>query len=534
MTKALLIGLDGATFTILDPLMERGVMPFLRDFVSHGVRATLRSVRPPLTPPAWTSLMTGKLPGQHGVFDFFQKEEPQSVYFRFATSQDIGSPTIWTLASDQGRRVSALNFPLMFPPPNVNGCVVPGGWMPWRALRLGCHPAGLFDRLKTLPTFDAKELAMEMASEQKAVEGCSQEEYADWIALHIRREQRWFEVAHYLIDEEPADLVGVLFDGIDRLQHLVWRFLDPACQSATPSSWEQEITRLCEAYFNQIDTMVADLVARVGPEATVVMASDHGFGPAVDVFYLNAWLEQHGYLAWADSVHESEAQSRLGFGDIARHVSQLDWQRTVAYAATPSSHGIHIVGGAPGSEHQMSPERYRAVREELVQTLREAQHPISGRPLVAEVATRDEVFAGRYEALAPDIYLRLAEGGAISILPSETTMRQRPEPAGNHRPEGIFLAGGPGIRRGEKLDDLSIVDVAPLLLHALDLPIPDDMAGRLPAAAFEPGVLQDRQPRLVASRPMTQTQEAPAGDFEFDPESEETILKRLRALGYVD
>src|SRR5689334_2014350 len=119
MTRALLLGLDGATFTILDPFMARGVMPFLRDFVARGARANLRTVMPPLTPPAWTSLMTGKRPGQHGVFDFFQKETPASEYFRLSNSQDIHSPTVWTLASDAGRRVIALNFPLMFPPPPV-------------------------------------------------------------------------------------------------------------------------------------------------------------------------------------------------------------------------------------------------------------------------------------------------------------------------------------------------------------------------------------------------------------------------------
>ncbi|WP_173380710.1 alkaline phosphatase family protein, partial [Nitrolancea hollandica] len=190
MSKALCLGLDGATFSILDPLMARGVMPFLRDFIQRGVRAPLSSVMPPLTPPGWTSLMTGKRPGQHGVFDFFQKESLEGEYFHFASSQDIQSATIWSLASEHGRRVTALNFPLMFPPPDVNGSVVPGGWMPWRQLRLGCHPPGLFDRLKALPTFDARELALDMALEAKAIEGCADEEYADWIALHIRREQR--------------------------------------------------------------------------------------------------------------------------------------------------------------------------------------------------------------------------------------------------------------------------------------------------------------------------------------------------------
>jgi predicted AlkP superfamily phosphohydrolase/phosphomutase len=108
MGPTLLIGLDGATFTILDPYAQRGVMPFLGELMERGTRASLRSVMPPLTPPAWTSLMTGKHPGQHGVFDFFQKEDPDSIYFRFASSQDVHSATIWTL---RPRRSTAASFP---------------------------------------------------------------------------------------------------------------------------------------------------------------------------------------------------------------------------------------------------------------------------------------------------------------------------------------------------------------------------------------------------------------------------------------
>lgn len=113
--NTLLIGLDGATYSVLDPLMEQGVMPFLRSFLADGVRAGLRTIVPPLTPPAWTSLMTGKRPGEHGVFDFFQME-PESRHVRFFTSHDVHSETIFSLASQNGLRATALNFPSMFPP----------------------------------------------------------------------------------------------------------------------------------------------------------------------------------------------------------------------------------------------------------------------------------------------------------------------------------------------------------------------------------------------------------------------------------
>lgn len=537
--KTLLIGLDGATFTILDPLMADGAMPFLRELLARGVRAPLRTVMPPLTPPGWTSLMTGKRPGQHGVFDFLQKEAEAGPYFRIADSRDIHSETIWSLASRHGRRVLALNFPMTFPPPAVNGCVVPGGWVPWRQLRLGCHPPGLFDRLKTLESFNARELALDMTLEARALEGCAAEEYADWIALHTRRERRWFDIAQYLMRQDPADLIGLVFDGVDKLQHLCWRFLDPAYRPAHPSPWEQEMRRLCEGYFRQLDEIIAELVALAGPDAAVVFASDHGFGPTSDVFYLNTWLEQQGYLAWASGSDGQAVDApdapQIGFAQIARHVYQLDWERTVAYAATPSSQGIYIVNRLPGSSTAMPAETYRRIRDELADALRGVRHPATGQPAIAEVYTREEVFAGPHESLAPDLSIVPAEGGVVSILRAKTPFGRRPQPAGHHRWEGTFMASGRGIRSGVALEELSITDVAPLLLYCLDLPVPEDMTGRVPTAAIEPAELRRRPPRASAAPRVTDQAAKPETvAVELDAEAEATILTRLRALGYVE
>jgi predicted AlkP superfamily phosphohydrolase/phosphomutase len=534
MGPTLLIGLDGATFTVLDPYMERGIMPFLRELTERGTRATLRSIMPPLTPPAWTSLMTGKHPGQHGVFDFFQREEPGGIHFRFASSQDIRTSTIWSLASDEDRRVISLNFPLMFPAPPVDGCIVPGGMMPWRQLRLGCHPPGLFDRLKALPGFSPREM-LDMELEVKAIDGCPDEEYAAYVQQHVEREQRWLEVAVHLMREEPAELIGVMFDGVDKLQHLCWRFIDPACRPAEPTPWEQEMIDHCERYFRSVDAIVAELVALAGPEATVVLASDHGFGPTQDVFHVNSWLERQGYLVWAEEgTSRPRSDTEVGFAEMTRHVHALDWSRTLAYAATPSSQGINIVGRVPGTEDPLPEETRGKIAAELAAALGELRRPHDGLPLVDEVWTRERAFAGPFEQLGPDLSLVLADGGTMSILPSDTIVARRKEPQGHHRWEGIFLASGPGIRAGAQVDELSIVDVAPLLLHRLGLGVPDDMAGRVPVEILEPAELVARPPRQV---PAAEPQAAPvaaAADLALDPDEQAMVLERLRALGYVE
>jgi hypothetical protein len=132
----------------------------------------------------------------------------------------------------------------------------------------------------------------------------------------------------------------------------------------------------------------------------------------------------------------------------------------------------------------------------------------------------------------------LERNGIMSILRSETPFGRRPGPIGTHCPEGIFLARGPGLRRGAALDDLSIVDVAPMLLHCLGLSIPEDLDGQLPAGAFDPAELRRRPPHYAAGRP-----ELPpdAGDPEqgdagpgYDADEEAIVLKRLQALGYLE
>ncbi len=531
MSPVLLIGLDGATFDVLDPYVADGTMPNLGRLYERGSRGVLRSIMPPLTPPAWTSLVTGKHPGEHGVFDFFQKEEPGSVYFTFVSSHHVGSATIWSLASDQGRRIVSLNFPLMFPPPSVTGAVVPGGMMPWRQLRLGCHPPGLFDQLKALPAFEPREM-LDMELEIKAVDGCPEDEFADFVDLHIRRERRWAAVLDHLLVHEQPDLAAVLFDGVDKLQHLCWRFIDPACRPAQPTAWERSMVERCRRYFASLDELIGAAIDRAGPQTTVVLASDHGFGPTRDVFHVNSWLAEQGYLHWADQASApTRGDTEIGFAEMTRHVRALDWSRTVAYAATPSSQGIHIVETVPGTSDPMPEETRARVACELAELLLQIERPWDGAPLVETVWTREQAFPGPYEAYGPDLSMVLTDGGTISILPSSTIMARRPQVRGHHRWEGIFLAAGPGLRAGAEIDELSILDIAPLIMHRLGLPIPADMSGRLPREAYEPEELRRDPPRHGQPTPQAPTR-MPAP--ELAPEEQTAVMNRLRALGYVE
>jgi predicted AlkP superfamily phosphohydrolase/phosphomutase len=531
MTRnVLLIGLDGATFDVLDPLMADGVMPALQRLIGSGVRATLRSTVPALTPPAWTSLVSGRGPGAHGIFDFFRKDRSADASVRFLTSRDVECPTVWSLANDAGLRSTVLNFPLTFPAPRIAGHVVPGGFMPWRQLRLGCHPEGLFDRLRAVPSFNPRELALDMGHEAKALDGCADDEYVPWIEMHIRRERQWVDIARHLLHDQPSELIAVLFDGTDKIQHLCWRFIDPAMSGDLTSAWERSVRDKCREYYRELDTLIGELCDTI-PDATVFVTSDHGFGPQVRTFFVNSWLERAGLLAWRDGqAPQAAGAASLGLNQLARHVYQIDWTRTRAYAPLPSGNGIHLVVADDAHPNGIPPADYHRCRREVAEAVMKVRDAETGEPVVERVWTREELFEGPNMSLAPDLTLELTDGGLMSILASDEIVRRRAVPTGTHRPDGIFIAAGDDYRQGARIDPLSILDVAPLVVHALGLPIPSSFEGRVAIEAFEAAALAARPPRRDANAA------AAAGtiDAGLDAEAEAEIMERLQALGYVE
>jgi predicted AlkP superfamily phosphohydrolase/phosphomutase len=530
--RVVLIGLDGATFAVLDHLMNDGVMPFLRQWSAAGVRAVLRSTSHPLTPIAWTTLMTGRQPGNHGVFDFVRADfDGAQPGYALGTSADVRVETLWAMASRHGCRVTCLYFPCMFPPPGINGFVVPG-FVSWQYLSRAVHPRDLYARIKALPEFDTKLLALQWDIERKALQGLPENEFEEWIRFHTAREAQWFSIAQFLMREEPCELTAILFDGVDKLQHLCYHLLDPVLGRQHTSEWAQRVRAQCLAYFRQLDRFIGTIVETAGSAARVFIASDHGFQAASDrIFYANVWLEQQGYLGWKDSA-PLDHEGRLTPEGHAGPDTLIDWTRTTAFALTASSNAIWIRRRRNGHAG-VAVEEYPRVRQRLVDGLTALIDPATGRRVVQRVMTREEAYPGAAVEEAPDLTLVLSDYSFLSVLRTDAVLRPRRLPYGTHHPDGIFLASGAGIRRGEELAPFSIVDITPTLLHALELPIPSDLDGAPMTAAFEPEWLgthpirrEDHAEAAMAAAAVPERSLGPGGD--------EEILRRLKALGYLE
>lgn len=531
MSSTLLIGLDGATFTILNPLMENGTMPFLKRFMTEGVSAELLSTPHPLTPPAFTSLATGRNPGNHGIYDFIRREERDGeIFFTLYDSRDIRCETIWSIASRQGCQIMLLNFVLTAPvQDNIQGYIVPG-MVSWRHLRRHIYPPNLYEEIKTLPGFDAKKVAWEFKQMEKALHVLPGEEQQKWIIHQIEREQQWFNIMKDLLHKHPTDLKVIVFDGMDKIQHICWQFLDPGFLSSKPSEWEKQIRELCLRYFRQLDEFIAELVEMVGAQTRTFIISDHGFGPAYTRFRLNQFLANAGYLKWRDATIDEGNKDDT---DLA----ELDWKQTTAYCPTPSSNGIYIqVASSTHGENGVLAEDYLKFRQTLVNKLFEITDPVSGKRIVQDVLLREKAFPGLAMNEAPDITLVLHDHTFVSVSKGESIIEQKESIGGTHYPEGIFSAAGPGIRQGVKLDQLSILDIAPMLLYSLNLPIPENFEGRVPLEMFEnehlntypvvvgaPAGIENSS--IVSTEPQQEV---------YTEEEKKNIYAQLQNLGYID
>ncbi len=535
MYPTLLIGLDGATFSLLDPLMEDGTMPFLKEFVAKGVRAGLLSTANPLTPPAWTSLMTGRSPGNHGIFDFIWAEQRKSDhYFTLHTFSDIRCETIWSMVSRQNGRAGTLNYPLMSPPPAISGYVVPG-LVSWKHLRRHVHPRELFSELKEIPGFNTRELAWDFDMEKKAAKGIAEEEYERWAEFHLRRERQWFEVTSHMLKHHACDLTSILFDGPDKMMHMGWRFLDPKTFPQTPSSWERKMRELCRHFFHELDGFLAEIIALADPDTRVFMASDHGFGPSWEVFRVNSWLHSQGYLVWKELDENADEKTRQAFERMTdRHFVPLDWEKTTAYARTTTSNGIYIrVAKEPG-QFGVPVDRYDEFRSDLMRRLESVVDSGSGERIIKRILTKEEAFPGKHNEQAPDLTLVMRDHSFVSVLNRQPIVCPRPSIEGTHYPEGIFLARGPGIREGVALQQLSIVDIAPTLLYSLGLDIPSDLERPVPITVFEPSHLKDFPVQIGDPTLPLDLISSGAVEEGLAKDEEEQILKQMKALGYME
>jgi len=561
--KVLVLGLDGATWDMLEPLLDEGLLPNLSRLREQGVSGSLRSVFPPLSPVAWTGVMTGKNSGKHGIFEFLEHGH-DPLRGRVNSSRAIQSELLWEIAARYGKRTVAGGVPMSYPPR-------PATRFPGFFLGDFLSPAAATDFASDPVLFAELEQAVGPYRPWATAIHDGGNEAAVLDDLHSFLDQH-LKAIQFMMDRCDWDLLIFDLMATDRFQHELWHVWDFTHRVARGRERELAALRpkLIE-FWQTLDRGIGAIEANLPGDAALLMISDHGFGPIEHYVNFNVWLLEHGYIALQDSLYVKQKHwfyskgitpewfyglmNRFGLGShrVSRFRGKqnslmdrlgesiflsrrhIDWSRTRAYAQ--GNFGqifLNLEGRQPNG--CVTREDARPLLDDLKAALGTIPHPETCQPLVEHVYERDELYHGPHAHLAPDLTVVLTDWRYRTIGLHDFTTHKVIAPAfgptGDHRMEGILIGAGPTFRTGATPRGAELLDIAPTVLHLLGVPVPDDMDGRVLTELLEPAsALPVLEPALAAVQ--TNGTHPAEIDSSYTPEEDAAIQQRLADLGYL-
>jgi predicted AlkP superfamily phosphohydrolase/phosphomutase len=557
-TKLFVIGLDAATIDIITPLIEEGLLPTFQTLCEKGAWGELTSTLHPLSPPAWTSFITGKNPGKHGIYDFVV-HKPNSYELEYTYGGMRKGLSIWKLLSIAGKRVVVLNVPMTFPPEPVNGVLISGFDSPGT------------DSDFAFPTSILEEITRAVGRYQLRdyPQGHNPDSFLEHIEslFDFRR-----KLTQFMMDNYEWDFFMMVFGELDVVQHAYWQYTDPAFTTVSKTEREKYGHVIRDMYI-KMDSALVELFSKLSEDTTILVMSDHGAGPCYKAVFINKWLEEKGLLTYADSkgkgyylellkkIHHTvkttipptglewmkrtfptlreKVKSKIVFSDI-------DWAKTKVWTFGRESTNLFInVKGKfplgtvnPGSE-------YEDLKSWLIKALSSLVDTDTGESAVERIYRGEEVYHGDCMDNAPDLLVTWKNHQYTSwpgyrdrdralfepsLYHSDYSDWSQLQKGGNHRPNGILFMKGSNIKSGFKIEGAKIIDLAPTILYLLKTPIPTDMDGKILKEAIAPSHLHQNPPQYT--EPPTDVKTGAIRPFSEEEASR--VEERLRSLGYIE
>lgn len=412
--RILVISLDGVPFSFIKKGIEEGLFPLFSKLFTEGAFGRMSSVLPTISSVAWTSYMSGKNPGEHGIFGFIDRR-PSPLSLFIPTGRDRKAEFIQEVLSREKKRVISINIPMTTPPFEVNGILV-SGFLSTR-IEKATYPPDFSKVLKDIGyIIDANPTK---AKERK-------DEYLDDLFYALRKR---FELAERLI-KDRWDYFHLHVMETDRINHFFWRKKDERF-------WR---------FYSEVEGLTLSL-AEKAKDALLILLSDHGFCRLEKEVYVNKYLEDGGYLFF-DKEHPE------GIMDIS--------EKTIAYSLIPGRVYINLKGRE--EKGRVEPDDYERVREELLSYLQDMK--VDGEPVVKKVWRREEIYSGPYTQLAPDLVIEPACGFDLKGDLKRDSLFSKTHIEGMHTKDDAFLF----VRWREfTKDTISIYDLFPSILSEFSI-----------------------------------------------------------------
>jgi predicted AlkP superfamily phosphohydrolase/phosphomutase len=456
--RVALIGLDCVTPQLLfrDLAAET---PNIHKLMSNGMFGDLASITPPITVPAWACGMTGKTPGQLGIYGFRNRKDTSYDGLSIATSESVREPTVWDLLGERDKKSLLIGVPPGYPIKPLEG---------WR---ISCFLTPPSAKSYAYPTEVMSEVEEELGPENPYIFDIPNFREKGMTEVHdqlYKMTERKFKVARRFVKTKPWDFFMMVEMGADRLHHVFWQDYDPSHPKYVPGN---PYETAFQDYYRYLDREVGSLIELLPDDCITIVMSDHGARMMQGGVCFNDWLIREGYLTTSEPV--------TAITPIAK--TPIDWGRTVAWG-DGGYYGrlfLNVKGREP--EGIVEPSQYDSVRDELIGKL-EAMTGPDGEHFGTKVLKPDEVYP-EVVGVAPDLIVYFAdlEWRSVGTVgnPEVFTHENDTGPDGaNHDKTAVFsMTGLPGQPTGE-VEGLRLVDVGPSILSVFGLDAPEGAVGR--------------------------------------------------------
>jgi predicted AlkP superfamily phosphohydrolase/phosphomutase len=449
----MVIGLDCASPALVFDRF-RACLPRVSRLMEEGTWGPMRSTLPPVTVPAWACMLSGRDPGQLGLYGF-RDRRPGSYELDLVDSGRLRRPLVWDILGAAGKRVAVLFVPPSYPPFEVPGSLV------------SCFLTPGADSPHTYPASLQGELEQRFGAYLPDVEGFRLRDRAALPGELERMAEQHFGIAEYIWQTRQPDCLIMVEMGPDRLHHAFWRHLYPEEANEAEDRYYE---RVCRRYYQLIDERVGRLADLAGEETALLLVSDHGARSLQGGICINELLIEHGYLALQQYPDRVTPFSRL----------RVDWSRTRAWGEG-GYHGrvfLNLVGREPLGV--VEPEERGSECKRLAELIESVAGP-DGRKLDNRVLGPEQCYL-ETRGFPPDLYaffhdLAFRSIGSVGHGTIHTPVNDRGPDGCNHHWDGIFVLSGAAAPRRGKSAGFAIYDVASTILGLMGVPAPDDLLG---------------------------------------------------------
>lgn len=520
--KIIIIGIDGATWSVITPLLEKGLLPNIQKLMNEGIYGELSTLTPTVSPAIWTSIATGKSPDKHGITDFlFVTPEYEEV---LVTSHRKKTKAIWNICSDYNKSVGIIDWMETWPAEKVKGFMISDNCF-YGAIKSSFSP-GLHEKLPEVFYKGINKLICFKKETNWLFEEDLVSVNLNELKFNEMKDALILQTGLYLLRKNKPNLFMIYFKGLDTVEHRFWRYMDLGNEKLPDGSYNSNNKiqkNAIKNYYILMDNIIGKLFSLANENTIFFVISDHGHE-----------REEH-IMFWP--VYINRVLEQLIFFKFKENTNEVDWSHTQAFFA----------GSFPSSFEQrlyinlkerypygiVTNANYEKVKTDLINKLSD----------ITFIPSRKHVFLldkCEYANDKCDLKVKIVPfsppGEAIlingCIHPYKSFFVKR-ENSGGHSnaPPGIIIIKGKNILKNKKVENASVLDIAPTILYILDIPIGRDMDGKLLTQVFDYNILINKKVKYIDShdRGIRDKKDNEMAASEAD----DMIKEELRSLGYI-